>query len=368
MKSLNTEDGIVKFIAFYLPQYHCIPENDMWWGKNFTEWERVKNTKPLYPGHNQPRVPFSYYDLSDVNVMKDQANLARKYGIHGFCFYHYWFNGKLLLEKPLQNMLYNKGVNIPFCLAWANEPWTRAWDGNNKIILMDQIYGNEISWLNHIRYLTSFFKDQRYIKINGKPLFLIYRTESFKYFDQMIKIWDEYLKAESLNGIFIAEMLTSYQKQPTCLLSEAVVEFEPMFTLNTIFTRKDRIKQIFLKRFPRFIKNRYRIKDYDKIWKEILSRNENYHGKKKFLGAFTDWDNSPRFGSNGLILVNGTVNKFENYLLNQAQKSKNDLLFINAWNEWAEGAYLEPDRNNGYSFLEAVKSVHNNIKNNLKKL
>jgi hypothetical protein len=134
---------MTKFIALYLPQYHTIPENNKWWGKDFTEWVRVKNSNPLFDGHNQPRVPLSYYDLSDVNVMIRQAQMAKEYGIYGFCYYHYWFNGKLLLEKPLRQMLANKAVDIPFCLSWANERWTRAWEGKSKEILIEQEYGGE---------------------------------------------------------------------------------------------------------------------------------------------------------------------------------------------------------------------------------
>lgn len=346
-----------KFIAFYLPQYHSIPENDTWWGKNFTEWVRVKSSKPLFGDHYQPRVPYEYYDLSDINVMIKQSKMALKFGIFGFCYYHYWFNGKLLLEKPIEQMLNNKDIDIPFCLAWANEPWTRAWDGNNKQILMPQEYGSEQTWLDHLKYLIPFFKDKRYIKINNKPLFLIYRTESFRQFDQIILHWDRYLKKYGFEGLFVAEMLTSYQKLPVCTNSKAVVEFEPMFTLGRSKTYVNRLKDIFIKKMKWFLKRQYRIKDYDEIWDQIIKRNTEYKDKIKFLGAFTDWDNTPRFKDKSLIFLNSSAEKFESYLLQQVQKSQSEFIFINAWNEWAEGAYLEPDSKNGFKYLEAIRSV-----------
>ena len=160
----------MKIIAFYLPQFHNIPENDEWWGDGFTEWTNVKKAKPLYEGHMQPRVPLggNYYNLLDDNVKIWQADLAKKYGVYGFCYYHYWFNGKMLLEKPMEQMLANKEVDIPFCICWANEPWTKAWVGDERKLLIAQEYGQEEEWKQHFMYLLPFFKDERYITKNGK--------------------------------------------------------------------------------------------------------------------------------------------------------------------------------------------------------
>jgi lipopolysaccharide biosynthesis protein len=170
----------IRSIAIHLPQYHTIPENDEWWGEGFTEWTNVKKAKPLFEGHHQPHVPLSnnYYDLSENKALCKQAELAKKYGIDGFCFYHYWFNGKKLLEKPLEQMLERGTPDFPFMLCWANENWTRTWDGMDKHILMKQEYGFEDDEA-HFDYLLPFFKDDRYIKIDGKPVFLVYRTELF---------------------------------------------------------------------------------------------------------------------------------------------------------------------------------------------
>ena len=170
----------MKIIAFYLPQFHRVPENDKWWGEGFTEWTNTSRAKPLFVGHRQPRIPQNenYYDLLNPEVQEWQANLARKFGIFGFCYYHYWFNGKRLLEKPLETVLSTGKPDFPFCLSWANEPWTKTWEGNDKEVLMAQTYGDEADWLEHINYLLKCFKDDRYIKVDGCPQFLIYRPGS----------------------------------------------------------------------------------------------------------------------------------------------------------------------------------------------
>ncbi len=183
----------MKIIAFYLPQFHNIPENDEWWGNGFTEWTNVKKAKPLYEGHMQPRVPLggNYYNLLDDNVKIWQADLAKKYGVYGFCYYHYWFNGKMLLEKPMEQMLANKEVDIPFCICWANEPWTKAWVGDERKLLIAQEYGQEEEWKQHFMYLLPFFKDERYITKDGKPLFVFYRPDIVPCMKEMIETWDK---------------------------------------------------------------------------------------------------------------------------------------------------------------------------------
>jgi len=351
-----------KFIAFYLPQYHTIPENDMWWGKGFTEWIRLKSAKPLFNNHYQPRIPYNYYDLSNVNEMVQQARLAQEYGIYGFCYYHYWFNGKLLLETPLKNMLKNKEVDIPFCLSWANEKWTRAWEGKSKEVLIDQEYGGKNEWEEHFSYLLGYFKDSRYIKIDGRHVILIYRTASFSKFDEMISFWNVKMNENGFNDLYVIETLNSFQKQPTCKYSQAVVEFEPMFTVGNNNKNINRIKRITKKYLPFLFNKTYRLFDYDYVWKKIINRNNIYKGKKVFLGAFTDWDNSPRFGSKGAIFTNVTPEKFGYYLSIQAKRSKGEFVFINAWNEWAEGAYLEPDKKNSTKLLDEVKKISNSIR------
>ena len=195
----------MKILAMYLPQYHCFKENDEWWGKGFTEWTNTKKAKPLYKNHYQPKEPLNdnYYDLSNKETMEKQAKLAKEYGIYGFVYYHYWFNGKKLLHKPLEDMLLNKKVKINFCLSWANEPWTRSWDGKSKEIIMPQEYGDKNDWVNHYNYFKNFFLDDRYIKINNMPVLFIYRISSIDNFDEMFKKWNELAVEDEFDGIYL---------------------------------------------------------------------------------------------------------------------------------------------------------------------
>ena len=195
----------MRIIAFYLPQFHDIPENDEWWGKGFTEWVNVKKAKPLFEGHAQPRVPLNnnYYNLLDDNIKIWQSEIAQKHGIYGFCYYHYWFNGKLLLEEPMEQMLKNKEITIPFCICWANEQWTKAWVGENKVLIA-QKYGDKNEWAEHFYYLLPFLKDERYIYEKGKPLVVIYRPNIIPCLNEMLDYWVELAKKNGLNGITFA--------------------------------------------------------------------------------------------------------------------------------------------------------------------
>lgn len=362
----------MKIIAFYLPQFHQIPENDKWWGKGFTEWTNLRKAKPLFKGHYQPREPLNdnYYNLLDPTVQKWQANIARKYGIHGFCYYHYWFNGKLLLEKPLEKMLTSGEPNIPFCLSWANEPWTRRWDGGDNEVLMPQDYGEKEDWENHFNYLLRYFLDKRYIKIDCKPIFLIYRTSSISNCNEILQYWEHRAKECGLKGIFFIETLNSFQMTPYSNISKGVLEFEPMYTMS--FNRTFYIKaQSKLKRIiQKLSRNKFfylNIFDYDYIWNLIINRKNNYfEGKRLFLGAFTDWDNVPRKIIDAHLFKGSSPEKFERYLEMQMKKTienhNSDFVFINAWNEWAESAYLEPDKRYGYGYLEAVRNALDSLK------
>ena len=209
----------MKIITFYLPQFHEIPENNEWWGKGFTEWVNVKKAQPLYEGHEQPRVPLNenYYNLLDPNVQVWQAKIAKEYGVYGFCYYHYWFNGKLLLEKPMENMLKNRDIDIPFCVCWANEPWTRAWVGETKV-LIPQLYGEKREWKEHFDYLLPFFKDSRYICDDGKPLVVIYRPEVIECLNEMLDYWNELAIQEGFEGVLnIISNFNLYMLDMICL-------------------------------------------------------------------------------------------------------------------------------------------------------
>ena len=224
----------MKIIAFYLPQFHTIPENDTWWGKGFTEWVNVKKAKPLFKGHDQPRIPLNnnYYDLNNPETLKWQANLAHQYGVDGFCFYHYWFKGKLLLEKPAESLLKRENIALDYCFCWANEPWARTWDGRNRNVLMPQEYGGREEWKKHFDYLLPFFKDVRYIKENNKPMFVIYKSTLIEECRDMMDYWSELAVNNGFEGLFFVETLKKRFPDQRELPFSAKVEFEPYGALN----------------------------------------------------------------------------------------------------------------------------------------
>lgn len=366
----------MKIIAFYLPQFHAIPENDEWWGKDFTEWINVKKAKPLFKGHNQPRIPLNnnYYNLLYDAVKRWQIDLAKKYGIYGFCFYHYWFNSKLLLEKPVEQYLANKDLDLPFCISWANEPWTNAWVSPkaNKV-LIPQRYGNKKEWEEHFYYLLPFFNDERYIKNLGKPLMIIYRAGIIKVLNEMLDVWQELAYQNGLPGIEFA-----YQHIDLDLMKKKDdskftynIHYQPAYAFHELTYRKNKLLKtikryisIFLERHTSKTINYIRphkmtIVDYDKVWHIIL--NQTPMSEKCVPGAFVEWDITPRRNEGGSVYVGATPKKFQKYLSKQIKRAKEvynkDMLFMYAWNEWAQGGYLEPDETNGYGYLEAVKQA-----------
>ena len=371
----------MKIIAFYLPQFHNIPENDEWWGNGFTEWTNVKKAKPLYEGHMQPRVPLggNYYNLLDDNVKIWQADLAKKYGVYGFCYYHYWFNGKMLLEKPMEQMLANKEVDIPFCICWANEPWTKAWVGDEKKLLIAQEYGQEEEWKQHFMYLLPFFKDERYITKDGKPLFVFYRPDIVPCMKEMIETWDKLAKENGLSGITFAFQSGDYDwnNSKEAKLFDYDIEFQPPYASHWLYSNDGKIVSA-LKKCRRLLAgwagkkfgiDLYRygtaqykkmtgqtVANYDSMWQKIIEAKPMR--SNSIPGAFVKWDNTPRHGERGQINV-GTPEKFEYYLSKQIKHAREDyhedMIFMYAWNEWAEGGYLEPDEDDKYGYLEAIK-------------
>lgn len=370
----------MKIIAFYLPQFHEIPENDEWWGKGFTEWTNVKKAKPVFEGHQQPRVPLNnnYYNLLDDDVKIWQADLAKKYGIYGFAYYHYWFNGKMLLEKPMEQMLYNKNVDIPFCISWANEPWTKAWVGNEKKVLIAQKYGGKNEWKEHFDYLLDFFKDERYIKINEKPVFIIYRPEFIPCLNEMLDYWQLYAKKSGMKGItFIYQSNDFRLSNHDDSRFDYGIEAQPDFSAGSIrrkhYAKLRKIRREMASQIgKKFGIDIYKIGgktlqkisktnrvDYDEIWNEIISSKPA--SPKDLPGAFVGWDNSPRYGRQATIYTGDSPDKLKEYMKIQIQRAKNvyhkDIIFIYAWNEWAEGGYLEPDERYGYGNLEAIRDA-----------
>lgn len=350
-----------KILVFYLPQYHEIEENNKWWGKGFTEWVNVKSGKPLFKNHYQPKVPYkeNYYDLSKASALIEQAKLAENYGVDGFCFYHYWFKGKKLLEKPAEILLENPEIKMPYCFSWANETWSRRWNGSENEVLIKQEYGDKTDWEEHFQYLLPFFKDSRYICFEDKPILLLYRAFDIEKCDEMISYWNERIVEEGFKGIYIIETLGGFQKNGCISNSSAYVEFEPLYTLRSNVN--------FFNRLYRYIFIHCKLSkigfidcaSYDAIWKKILSRKRQ-DNKKTYLGAFPGWDNTARRKRNGLVVKGSDPQKFEKYFLQQYRNSMmmdNEFIFINAWNEWGEGAYLEPDNKYEFQMLQAIKNV-----------
>ncbi|MGM0876122.1 MAG: glycosyltransferase WbsX family protein [Bacillota bacterium] len=361
----------MKIISFYLPQFHQIPENDKWWGKGFTEWTNTRKAKPLFPGHYQPREPFKnyYYDLTDPIARKWQAEIAKDYGIYGFCYYHYWFKGKRLLYKPLSEVLRTGEPDFPFCISWANESWSRNWDGQENNVLMPQDYGDESDWKEHFDYLLEAFLDKRYIRINNKPIFLIHCPVNIPRCSEMLSYWNKLAKKNGLGGIYFIETLTG---RPFSNITDfnAYVYFEPMYTLRHGLSPKVRkkarieaLRKVFKKRNMKGFNPNFKMRlyDYELIWKKILERTVKHNNKPTFLGAFLDWDNSPRRGYDSNIVQGATPEKFGRFFKQQIEKAykmdESEFLFINAWNEWGEGTYLEPDKKYGFRYLEQIKKA-----------
>jgi len=367
----------MKVIAFYLPQFHEIPENNEWWGKGFTEWVNVKKAAPLFDGHIQPRIPLdeNYYNLLDSDVQIWQANLAKEYGVYGFAYYHYWFNGKLLLEKPAENMLKDVRIDIPFCFSWANEPWTNVWvDPNNSKILLQQTYGGEKEWEEHFSYLLPFFKDERYIKEDGKPLFIIYRADIIPNISLMMDYFDKRAKEEGFPGISFAyqHLYNAKEKMEDDSRFDYNIHFEPIYAEFELTKDQYRflkaIKRIISDFFERYTKINFRsltpkkqlrVFDYDKVWQNIIDRAP--FNEKCVPGAYVDWDNTPRKGEKGKLHKGASPEKFKHYFKIQVQRTRDiyqkDMIFMYAWNEWAEGGYLEPDQRYGHGYLKAIKEV-----------
>lgn len=361
----------MKIISFYLPQFHAIPENDEWWGEGFTEWVNVKNGKPLFKEHYQPVEPLNnnYYNLLDDNVKKWQIELAKNAGIYGFCFYHYWFDGHLMLEKPIEQYLENKNLDFPFCLCWANPPWTKVWAGKGSEVLIGQNYGNEPEWETHFQYLLPYFKDERYIKEDGCPLLVIYEPATMTRLEEFVSFLRKRIIEEGFNGIKLAYQyyVTPEVDKKIRPIFDYCIEFQPVYGLTKLESGEgtDILKKINSKIDNVFgirlsdLRKKLRITNYDTLWKTIIDTKPL--DKKSLPGAFVNWDNTPRRGSSGRVVLGGNPEKFQNYMVKQIKNAKEEYcteyLFVTAWNEWSEGSYLEPDKKNGAGYLDAIKNA-----------
>lgn len=357
----------LKPIAIYLPQFHTIPENDEWWQKDFTEWTNVKKATSYFPGHYQPHVPVNenYYDLSNNNVLEQQAELAKQFGIYGFCFYHYWFNGDLLLEKPLHNMLSAGKPAMPYCLCWANENWTRTWDGQDKQVLKEQHYSAEDD-KNHIHYLIRFFQDERYIKIGNKPVILMYRTELHPNITLLTEIWREEAKKAGFDDLYMIRVENHLKGiDPATHGFDAGMEFAPDSGYKGKKIAKENYPKYLLSKFLHrtgFRKSVHFsnfIYSYTSMVNSLINKPDRPY--KYFRCVFPSWDNSARRKTGATIYLRSSPSVFQNWVKKIARHTKRkfnekeQFFFINAWNEWGEGCHLEPDEKWGKQYLEALK-------------
>jgi hypothetical protein len=353
----------VRLIAFYLPQFHPIPENDLWWGKGFTEWTNVGKAKSFFKGHYQPRIPadLGYYDLRLPEIRKQQADIARKFGIEGFCYWHYWFgNGKKLLDLPIKEMLKSKEPNFPFCLGWANESWKGFSHGiNNREVLIEQLYPGVEDYKNHFYDTLDAFKDPRYLKIGKKPIFLIYKPLESSQVKIFIQTWRQLAVENGLDGIYFIGHHTNVNVCINEVLEVGVDAVNTVRLLDKIILDNNFISKIYNK-FKKIILGLPRVYSYSKISKYFISKEVD-NLENVYPSIIPGWDHSPRSGKEGLILHRSTPELFGKHVKDalkviKHKKQENKIIFIKSWNEWAEGNYLEPDLKWGYKYLETLKN------------
>lgn len=370
----------VKLLAMYFPQFHAIPENDAWWGKGFTDWDNVRKAQPQFRGHYQPRVPLGgrYYDQSHKETLAWQIDLARRHGVHGFCHYHYWFDGKQLLETPTNLVMRHRDLDLPFCLAWANETWSRRWDGRDHHILQEQTHRPDPAlWMAHFEYLFRAWSDDRAIRVDGKPVFLVYRAHRILQIEQMFDLWREEAHRRGLPGLYLVSMKQYEFPVPEVLKHfDATMQFQPFeaiyspdFEVPALETSRalapvrmlpEKVQDVLRAVRYRFFSG-LTFYDYDMVWKHIL-KVEREGGIPAFPGAFVDWDNTARYVKRARIFKGASPERFAYWfrqLVEVTSRRPPDerMIFLNAWNEWAESTYLEPDERNGFGYLEAVRDA-----------
>lgn len=362
----------VKIIANYLPQYHCIPENDKWWGKGFTDWTAVRAAQPMYLGHIQPKVPQGgkYYSLDDVGAIRWQAAIAKKYGVFAFGIYHYWFSSDMqLLQKPAELILEHKDIDIHYMFIWDNLTWKRTWsklnrgldwapsydsstdNGENESgVLAEVVYGDETDWRKHYEYLLPFFKDARYIKENNKPVFAFFQPRNdIDTIRKMTAYWSELAKQDGFDGIVFLSKDSIWNER-----LERKMKYAPFAPTRpkTFITYK--VKEYINKK-----KKCIGFYNYDKCWNNILEEAKKSE-PDTYLCGFVSYDDTPRRGNKARIILDGSPEKFQYYLtelLRISQKQNKEYVFLMAWNEWGEGAFLEPDEENNFEYLEAVSKA-----------
>lgn len=363
-----------KVFAAYLPQFHTTEYNDKFWGKGFTDWVNVKKAVPQYDGHIQPKIPLNnnYYDLSSAEAIEWQAKLAKKYGVSGFNIYHYWFkNGQQALEKPAELILSNKQIDISYFFSWDNCSWVRSWgkDAGNawapisdkgklgSSMLFEQDYGTEIQWKEHFDYLLQFFNDERYYKINGCPVFTFMTSLDQERLVRMTEYWKKLAKENGFPGLYLISAKDAFRNKH---LMDNQFRYQPAAaSWSKRMSLEGRIKRY----FGITIKSKGPVKyfyNYDKVWKNILKDAEHNKNNDQILGCFVKFDDTPRRGKQAGIIYGATPKKFEHWFgkfYRFCCETNREFVLLTAWNEWGEGAYLEPDEEDGYAYLEAVRKV-----------
>jgi hypothetical protein len=366
MKNSPNDPVIARLIAFYLPQFYPIPENDLWWGKGFTEWTNVASAKPLFPGHRQPNLPadLGFYDLRLPEVRQAQADLARTYGIEGFCYWHYWLGGgRRLLDRVFNEVLESGKPDFPFCLAWANHDWNRGWHGKAHEVLVEQKYPGEADHREHFNFLLKAFRDPRYIRIDGKPVFVLFRPDELPQSSEVIALWKKMAIEAGLLGLFvpgISEIDNSVEKYGC----DALIPGEP-----GLFWR--------LKASGSALNIRPQVGSAKDIWNRLSSKIpfpkiSSYKRKagwyvnlppcdsKTFPCVIPNWDNTPRSGTRGTLFPDATPELYRTVLRKAIadvanRPAQHRLVFLKSWNEWAEGNHLEPGQRFGHEFLKVTK-------------
>jgi len=345
-----------RLLAYYLPQFHPIPENDEWWGKGFTEWTNTAKAKPLYPGHYQPHVPadLGFYDLRVPESRAAQAEMARRYGIEGFCYYHYWFAGKRILERPFEEMLRSRQPDYPFCLCWANETWTGKWHGNPGKVLIEQTYPGRDDYTRHFRSLLDAFTDDRYVRVDRKPVFVVHNPEHLPDAREFTDCWRELALRSGLPGLH----LVGASNEPWSASENGfdAATCKRLFSGSLLGEKRmvSRLKSRVLRDILRYPRDIYRYERYlPKLLMPEGSREDVYPT------VIPNWDNTPRSGRKGFVFHGSTPELFRSHLratLEQvAHKTPHKrIVFVKSWNEWAEGNHLEPDLRFGHAYLDVV--------------
>ena len=354
----------MRIIAYYLPQYHEIPENNEWWSKGFTEWTNVKKAKPLFKGHIQPKIPgeLGYYDLNDSSIRERQAEMAKSAGIEAFCYWHYWFgNGKRLLEMPFNEVLSSKKPDFKFCLGWANESWkANVWSNcneNNNDTLIEQTYPGEVDIKEHFFYLLKAFSDERYVKVEGKPLFVIYKPFQLPDAHKFINTWNSLARENGLKGIFFVGH-SHYSKEVNSILK---LGFDAVNVVR--FGDCRRSKKLLFLNFWNNLRYLLKVKPLLYEYNNIIADLSGNESKRinVFPTIIPNWDNTPRSGNNGSVFLNSTPNFFLVHLkqvmnIIKHKPKERQIIFLKSWNEWGEGNYIEPDNKYGDEYLRILKS------------